>query len=666
MLQRPTPFDLDGFLASHPEVHPDKIVVRKAPALPEPNRPHDAYSQARRWIATIGPAISGQGGAGRTFGVAYALLKGFCLHVHEAKSLLAEWNLSCQPPWSQYDLDRKLHAADEAPDEQPRGYKLNRSAFDGFQVEIEPMADPPRPDEPPQPRRHSHISDDPASIAARFIEANMVEESSCTYRWYIGQFYKYNGSFYDKLHKDIINADLSDFIEAEFLRRYVLDCAEVPAEDQHKVVKRKFTNALAENVKTCLINHILINTEESEPFWLRPGPDGWSPQDLIPAANRLVHLPSFVQDKQPSHIDRTPKLFSTYSLKYDFKFDRYIGPVQPPPVWRGFLESVFPDDPESVDCLQEIFGYSLTCSTYLQKIFMMIGPKRSGKGTIIRTMRHMLGERNVCFPTFKSLTTQFGKQQLIGKMLAIFPDARITGRTDTSDVVECLLSISGEDPQTIDRKFLDPLDAKLTCRFVVSSNELPRLTENSGALFTRFIVLKFDETFIGNEDIELETKLTPEIPHILRWSIDGWARLAERKRFLQPANGQQAVDDFLHLSSPIQHFLSEGADIEPSYSTDTRALYNAYRTWCQYQGRENIGDMSNFIRNLKAAQPMLKFGDQNITHNGDGQAWARLVSGIRVRPLIDEWAAYGSNGNGNGNGMTNGHPAAERYPQVEF
>ena len=61
--------------------------------------------------------------------------------------------------------------------------------------------------------------------------------------------------------------------------------------------------------------------------------------------------------------------------------------------------------------------------------------------------------------------------------------------TGTNVIVERLLSISGEDWLTIDRKFKEPWSGKLNTRFVVVSNELPRFGDASGAIANRFVVL---------------------------------------------------------------------------------------------------------------------------------------------------------------------------------
>src|SRR5690606_33425381 len=100
-----------------------------------------------------------------------------------------------------------------------------------------------------------------------------------------------------------------------------------------------------------------------------------------------------------------------------------------------------PDDPEAIQTLQEWFGYVLTPWTALQKMLLLVGPKRSGKGTIGRILSAMLGAHNVAGPTLSSIGMNFGLSPLLGKLLAIISDARMSGRVDQAIVTERLLSI---------------------------------------------------------------------------------------------------------------------------------------------------------------------------------------------------------------------------------
>ena len=120
----------------------------------------------------------------------------------------------------------------------------------------------------------------------------------------------------------------------------------------------------------------------------------------------------------------------------------------------------------------------------------------SRQGTIERVLQGLLGKDSYASPTLASLGTNFGPAVLIGTPLAIIGDAPLGTRTDQALVAERLLSISGEDAQTIDRKFLPAWTGRLDTRFFVITNELPRLTDASGALASRFIVLTLTRSFL--------------------------------------------------------------------------------------------------------------------------------------------------------------------------
>ncbi len=66
------------------------------------------------------------------------------------------------------------------------------------------------------------------------------------------------------------------------------------------------------------------------------------------------------------------------------------------------------------------------------------------------------------------------------------------------------------------------------------SNELPWLTDASGALVSRLVILRFTESFYGREDQGLFDRLVAELPGILLWAMEGWRRLRERGHFVQP------------------------------------------------------------------------------------------------------------------------------------
>jgi putative DNA primase/helicase len=353
----------------------------------------------------------------------------------------------------------------------------------------------------------------------------------------------------------------------------------------------------------------------SPPAWL-DGVEGPEANTILACANGLLHLPTL------RLLLHTPSFFTHNAL--DFAYDPH---ARQPEQWFDFLDQLWPGDPESIATLQEIFGYCLTPDTRQQKAFMMVGPRRSGKGTIGRVLTRLIGEHNCVSPTLAGLGTNFGLAPLIGKQLAIISDARLSGRVDQHAIAERLLSITGEDALTIDRKYAPAWTGQLRCRFLILSNELPRLADVSGALAGRFILLLLRESFYGREDQDLTSKLLNELPGILNWAIAGWAGLASFGRFRQPTSATEAVEQLEDLSSPISAFVRERCEIGAAYSVSVIGIFNAWTEWCMAQGREHAGTAQSFGRDLRAAVPGLK-----TARPREGGGRVREYQGLRLTP----------------------------------
>ncbi len=311
-------------------------------------------------------------------------------------------------------------------------------------------------------------------------------------------------------------------------------------------------------------------------------------------SNGLLHLPT---RKLLSH---SPAFFTVNALEFAYDED-----AKDPGEWVKFLNQIWPTDQQSIDMLQELFGLALTGDTSFQKAFLLVGPKRSGKGTIARVLTKLLGQANVCGPTLSSLGQNFGLAPLIGKRLAIISDARLGGKTDQQIVVERILAITGEDSLSVPRKFKDDWTGQLETRIMVLTNELPKLSDASGALASRFVILLMTESFFGKEDQGLTDRLTKELAGILNWSLDGWKRLKERGYFVQPAAAAAAQQDFEDLGSPIGAFIRDKCYVGPTKVCKPDALYSAWLEWCNEQHIMHPGTVQTFGRDLRSVVPGL-------------------------------------------------------------
>jgi hypothetical protein len=71
----------------------------------------DVVERAKRYLASVPPAISGQHGDVHTFRVCCRLTRGFALENEVALAVLSEWNQRCEPPWTTAELLDKLRRA---------------------------------------------------------------------------------------------------------------------------------------------------------------------------------------------------------------------------------------------------------------------------------------------------------------------------------------------------------------------------------------------------------------------------------------------------------------------------------------------------------------------------------------------------------------------------
>lgn len=327
------------------------------------------------------------------------------------------------------------------------------------------------------------------------------------------------------------------------------------------------------------------------------------------------NISSSLRDNQPSY-------FTAYQLPL------CLEPTLPAPSkWIAFLENILENNEESIQLIQEWFGYCLTSMTQYQKILLIVGPTRAGKGIITKTLQTILGEGNYATPSASSLSDAFGIECLINKRLAILSDARFAKEKDKAK--EVLLSVSGEDDLLINRKYKPAYNIKLPTKFMICSNEIPSFSDAGAALASRFLLIQLHKSFLGKEDIHLfERDIAPEASQIILWALEGLRSLLERKKFIQPSSYASTLEFLRHQQSPILLFLQERCTIDSGLSIPKNTLYNAYKAWCEEEGIEPLV-LVHFSRYIFSAsshiRPQRKRNDGQLKQYYDGISLADRV-----------------------------------------
>lgn len=329
-----------------------------------------------------------------------------------------------------------------------------------------------------------------------------------------GAWHYYEGSFWEECQPD----EVQDFVGRQIAMVRVTEKTE-------EGVKQKPLSPAMSKVRDV--------TDALATMLRRYETDELDDRLVIHAANGAVTIVG----RDRLHEVATARLLNRSALPFDYD------PAASCPQWESFLADIFEHDPTAAVALQEWFGYFLVGDPgWLQKMFWLIGPKRSGKGTILHVARMLMGNAATA-TTLTDLSKDFGRENLIGKRVAIIDDARDPDPRLAHSIVEFLLTLSSGGFTSISRKYKRNWDGALTSTLVAASNTIPRMPDEGGAISSRLEVIRTKKSFIGHEDTHLGDRLATELPGILNWALAGLDRLRERERFTQAASAIEVRDE---------------------------------------------------------------------------------------------------------------------------
>ncbi len=660
--------DPNGLTAASP---PPPAAPSRPPGYSTPDK-GDARARCIEYLKDVELSIQGQGGSSAMLWACRVAVWGFDLGEGDGYDVIWDhYNPTAQPPWLEHELRKKCRDANDPNFGHPRGWLLhtvrNRPTLardpsrpvpsfgplfspataDSSPQPRDPLADPVTPPSSPAGAGQGEESDDAASVlglegveptdpyrlAWGFIQAchwrRSDGTSGLTLRLWGNRFAQWKAGAYVRLDDKSVRSSLQGWIESDFLRMHTR------AIDQHKKndVKRttekepprklKATRPVVGDAFSAVEQICRIPDGLSPPCWIGAGPP---PAELVACRNGLVHVPAFLAGRAGAFIPATPRFVSC--VRTDFDFDAN---APEPREWLRFLNDIWEGDPASVACLQEWFGYLLTPDTSHHKMLMIVGPPRAGKGTIGRVLTALIGKENCASPALGNLGDRFALADLLDKTVAVFADARLSGRADSVAITEQLLSISGEDARTVELKFKDAMTTTLRTRFVFFSNELPRFGDSSGAIVSRFVFLKLTKTFADNLDLDLLDKLLPELPGILLWAMKGWERLRTRRAFTVPASAAEMRQDADDIASPVKVWAGECCEPGAEFWESTDDLFKSWEGWCERTGRERPGTREHFVRDVLAAMPTLKRDKKSVGKlRKNGYSGIRLLSAVEL------------------------------------
>jgi putative DNA primase/helicase len=433
-----------------------------------------------------------------------------------------------------------------------------------------------------------------------------------------GQYWRWNGQYYAPFGEEEIRGQAYLFLDGAYVwegaQRYV----------KFKPSKRH-VDALLDALRSCLA----LPTRCVPPMWL----DGEEPAtDWVVFRNYIVNVVTL--EKRPL----THRLWAQAGLDFDWD------PEAECPVWEKFCKDLFGNDWESVEFLEEYLGYCMTGDTKFEKAAMLIGPRRSGKSTIVYLIGKLVGDGAHAGLSFNDwLSSAKALQVLIGKRVISFSDVRLKpgkfyGRTYDAGGIdhkssELLLKITGNDKISIGQLYAEAWNGVLQAKIVLTSNEVINFNDPSSVLPTRFIKVQFRESFAGREDLGLRAKLTAELPGIAMYCLGAYHRALARGHFVQPASAGDLERAVLSASDPWTAMAYELFEPDRGGTVIKTVAYDRKDLWADENGHPELKKIkpNQFGARLREVPGFEHIDGEYRPYGPDGRQGPRVWLGMRLR-----------------------------------
>ena len=418
----------------------------------------------------------------------------------------------------------------------------------------------------------------PMDNARAFARDRLCKGGILATYYFHGDWWQWNGQFYEVAPADRIAGSVYGYLDRALVRT-------ANGEERFRP-KPENADALIKCLKAC----VAIDDRDAPPRWLNVCDAG------EPAAENLLTFRNCLVDVNTNKIaELTPRFWAHGGL--DFSFD----PGARCPRWQRFLEEAFPGDDESQMTVEEQLGYGMTNDTRFEKGALWVGQKRSGKSTLAWVQERLAGVGACVSLSFHDwMKTENSREHLIGKKVGVFADVRfkpakaygLTGY-DPGGIdyqsAQLLLNIIGRDKVSLGRKFKKAWEGRLFLKVIITSNEVPNLQDAGGVLTSRFIMLDFQQSFFGREDVTLRDQLESELPGIANRCLAAYRRLCARGRFIQPANGRALMQKVEEKVSPYLAFMSECFVEEPEgKGVSVSRFFDIFQAWCREMRRHDL------------------------------------------------------------------------------
>lgn len=352
------------------------------------------------------------------------------------------------------------------------------------------------------------------------------------------------------------------------------------------------------------------------------------PANLIPLENGIYDL------RGGTLLPHSPNNFFTYKHPI-----RYI-PEAKCPVIESYLKGVVGTDRDR-EILLDIVGLCIYRQRITRNFFVLVGGGHNGKTLFISLVRTFLGKSRVVSLTPQSLSEDvFAPAQLYDKHANLGADIPGGIIKDTA----IIKSATGGDAISVQRKGVDRDEKEVYCEFVWASNNPPKISEDTLAIWDRLVVVSFPYTFVEEPknssekkaDVEIENRMNTqeELSGLFNLVIQRLPMLLIKKRLSVAIDPRETRREYRSFSDTPAVFVDEACEEIEYIPGDARnsstgyitaeEAYREYKLWCKANHTSPVS-ANKFGRDMESL---------GYTKGKDGQV--RSYRGLQIKPQIGQ------------------------------
>jgi len=311
-------------------------------------------------------------------------------------------------------------------------------------------------------------------------------------------------------------------------------------------------------------------------------------REVIKAIQRRTYCSREEFDEDPDVINLQNGLLSIKKGKVSPHDPNYLCRIQLPVKYNPHAKPIkiiksllewLPDPKDRITIL-ELSSLVLLPNLNLEKISMNVGGGSNGKSTYFKFFGGMLGKQNVSHVSIHDLIcNRFAKAELDGKLANIFSDISINELSQLGVLKDL---VSG-DPVTAEKKGKDLFQLYSKAKMFFSTNQLPEIGEDSNAVYRRFIIVEWNEQFIGdklNPQLLSELSTEEEFSGFLNILLFHGRKLLKKCKLTYEQKIEQLRKEMKERADPVRLFANTCLKRGVNEKTSKSEVYRIYRNWC--------------------------------------------------------------------------------------